>query len=312
MNKNTSKNQTQPCCLLCNGKHSHELYNSCPLLMYARDKKGKKIIGKYHPRMTEVMSIMNDPISLQLESLNIQSLRLMATCFVYDNSDRNWFSYVKRERAPNFYKELQYNPIPLTLSKKQLQKELTKKWEKIHALRKTKESGPPELLSEHSCPICMEEMGKYEWFHYEYRFVTNFERVQSKDYRGKTLYEYTNGTNPVKTSCGHIMCCNCASRIIHNTVNFRTLSDYKHDICRDSAKHRLYQWHSMSCPLCRTHSIVEKRLGLDRDKFWGNVERNSWVVLRPRTNYVEGHKSYWCDDPVSDDSNSGRIYLLVN
>ncbi len=308
MNKNSSKNQTQIRCLLCNGKHSHEVHNSCPMLTYARDKKGKKIVGKYHPMLTEVLSVMSDPNSLQLESLNIQSLRLMATCFVFENSDNLIVCCEKKNTGPNFDKELQYNPIPLTLSRKRLQKELTKKWEKIHALKKKKRNGPPELLSEHSCPICMEDMGEYKWFHYEYRFVTNFERVQSEIQDGRTCYKYTNGTNPVKTSCGHIMCGSCTSRLVHN-ANFRALSDYKHEVCRDTAKYRLYQWYNISCPLCRSNSIVEKRLGLDRDPFWRKETYNSWMVVRPRTCYDEGMRGrYWCDDPDSDESNLSSIY----
>lgn len=308
MNTHTSKNQTQTRCLLCNGKHSHEVPNSCPLLTYTRDKKGKKIIGKYHPVLAEVLSLMNDPNSLQLESLNIQSLRLMATCFVYENSDNLIVCCEKKNTGPNFDKEFQYNPIPLTLSRKRLQKELTKKWEKIHALKRKKRDGPPELLSEHSCPICLEEMGKYKWFHYEYRFVTNVERVQTEIQHGRTCYKYTNGTNPVKTSCGHIMCSNCTSRLVPN-ANFRTLSDYNHEVCRDAAKYRLYQMYNMSCPLCRSNSIVEKRLGLDKDKFWGNKRQNSWVFRRPKTTYHEGMRGrYWCDDPLSDESNLSNVY----
>ena len=299
MNKNISKNQTQTRCLLCNGKHSHEVCDSCPLLT--------KVSGKYHPKMTEVMSVMSDPNSLQLESLNIQSLRLMATCFVYENSD-NMIVCCEKKTGPNFDKEFQYNPIPLTLSRKRLQKELTKKWEKIHALKRKKKNGPPELLSEYSCPICMEEMGEYKWFHYEYRFVTNVERVQLEIQHGRTCYKYTNGTNPVKTSCGHIMCSNCTSRLVPN-ANFRALSDYNHEVCRDAAKYRLYLMYNMSCPLCRSNSIVEKRLGLDRDKLWGNKRQNSWVFRRPVTTYIEGMRGrYWCDDPLSDESNLSSIH----
>ena len=308
MNTPTSKNQTQTRCLLCNGKHSHEVPNSCPLLTYTRDKKGKKIIGKHHPVLAEVLTVMKDPISLQLESLNIQSLRLMATCFVYENSDNLIVCCEKKNTGPNFDKELQYNPIPLTLSKKQLKKELTKKWEKIHALKRKRKDGPQELLSEHSCPICMEDMGTYQWFHYEYRFVTNFKRVKSEIQHGRTCYKYTNGTNPVKTSCGHIMCSNCTSRLVPN-ANFRALSDYNHEVCRDAATYRLYLMYNMSCPLCRSNSIVEKRLGLDRDKLWGNKNQNSWVFRRPETTYIEGMRGrYWRDDPLSDESNLSSIY----
>ena len=110
MNKNISKIQTQVRCLLCNGKHSHEVHDSCPLISYARDKKGKKVVGKYHPRMMEVMSVMNDPTSLQLESLNIQSLRLMATCFVYENSDNLIVCCEKKKQVPTLTRN--YNTPP--------------------------------------------------------------------------------------------------------------------------------------------------------------------------------------------------------
>lgn len=279
MNKITSKNKTQVRCLLCNGKHSHEVHDSCPLISYARDKKGKKVIGKYHPKMMEVMSVMNDTNSLQLESLNIQSLRLMATCFVYENSDNLIVCCEKKNTGPNFDKELQYNPIPLTLSKKQLKKELIKKWDKIHALRIKKEDGPPEVPHDYTCPICMEEMGRYEWFHYEYRFVTKITSRHYSDYNEC-------GSNPVKTSCGHMICSNCTSKLVGysstNGVEFRTFSDYgsygfhHQAIVRD----QLLRMYNLSCPLCRANTILEKRIGIDKDSVW-KKDKSKCLFERP-------------------------------
>ena len=265
MNKITSKKPKQLCCLLCNGRHSHEVHDSCPLISYARDKKGKKMIGKYHPKVKEVMYIMTNSKTFNIESLNVQSLRLMATCFVYDNSSNLIVCGEKKTYSPNLDKEFQYNPIPLTLPKKQLQKELTKKWEKLHALRRKKKDGPPEVPPDYTCPICMEQMGRYEWFHYEYRFVTKIRSHHCIDYNEC-------GSNPVKTSCGHMICSNCTSKLVgyNGGVEFRTFSDYgsygfhHQTIVRD----QLLRMYNLSCPLCRANTILEKRIGIDKDSVW--------------------------------------------
>lgn len=293
MNKTTSKNQRQVRCLLCNGKHCHEVHDSCPLISYARDKKGKKVLGKYHPKTIEVMTIMNNSKSFDIESLNIQSLRLMALCFVYDNSSNMIVCGKKKPYSPNLDKELQYNPIPLTLPKKQLQKELKKKWEKIHALRRKKEDGPPEVPPDYTCPICMEEMGHYVWFHYEYRFVTKVRLRYHCDYNNC-------GSNPVKTSCGHMMCSNCTSKLVGysltNGVEFRTFSDYGsygfHH--QNNVRERLLQMYNLSCPLCRANTILEKRIGIDKDSVW-KKDKTRLFFDRPRTTRHEHGTIVWSD-----------------
>ena len=298
MSKTANKMQ----CLLCGGNHIHTVYKSCKLLLHPIIN-GCTILGKFHPKMENVMSIMADPTSLKIDSLNIQLLRLMAVCFVYDNSDNaTTFLYKNKKRSSNFDRLLQYNPIPLTLSKTRLKKELNKKWLKIHALKRKREAGPPNLLPEHACPICMEEMGSYTWFHYEYRFETKLETLdEPRDNNPRTInsYNYTFGINPVKTSCGHIMCSTCCGRMMNNYINFRTMSDYNYNICNGSIRKRLYGMYNLSCPLCRTNCIIEKRLGVDRDGFWGKRDKkNWWKLIRPKTTKrtVDGAVQ-WCDEP---------------
>jgi len=313
-----SKTGKKKHCVLCNGAHDHTIHNSCELLMYTKVNR-TRMSGKYHPKMENVMSIMSDPVSLKIDSLNIQLLRLMAVCFVYDNSDNTTTTFLCeiKKRSHNFDKLLQYNPIPLTLPKNQLKKELHKKWSKIHALKRKHEAGPPQIESEHSCPICMEDLAEYEWFHYEYRFVTRVEQIQMTKIDGEYVYKYTSGVNPVKTSCGHIICSNCSGKLMRNHVarvdgiHFRTLSDYKYyNICHDSVMERLLQFYNIKCPMCRRNCIIEKRLGIDNDKVWGKRTKNWWMLTRPKTFVMKNDRFEWCDSPWHDETRINNIYGL--
>lgn len=318
-----SKKVTKPVqCLLCNGKHSH-LSIHCKI-MYTGPN------GNEHKKIQQITKLMNGKNKPNFDAMTIQTLRLIAVNFVYDNSLYDISMRTSARIHPNIDKDRQYNPIPLTLSKNRLKKELIKKWEFRQKLLEKKEK-VPEIIPEHTCPICYEEMGEYTWCDNKYIFRTRgeiFTRENIETHPGDNCCSahistidmlFNEGHNPIKTTCGHIMCSSCWSKIAKNT-NFRTESDYVSSFKRCAPSrlnqteteitNRLHEFYSGSCPMCRTETYATKRLGVDKDSNWDqDISRRYFMRPRTYTRDWDILKRWngWIDSP-SIDSHIVRTY----
>ena len=279
-NKSSKSNK----CLFCDGSHKSE---KC-ILFNTNSPKTKNLI--------KIMDNKNVP---NFQDYSITQLRLLCALFCYDNSTEVCSVLVPKKNNVNFNKIVGYNPINLIQSKKQLIKNLIEKWKFRKVLLEKKELGLPNVEHDAICPVCMEDMVVYKWYHNEYKVYTKIQNIKYTRIRKNVNYKYIPGYNPIKTSCGHVFCSHCWGKIIDN-IHFRVLSDYNFKLDRNTIKDRLYNWYSANCPLCRTNCIIDKRLGLDKDKTWFDKHNHCPIYfIRPKTYENDGTNTYkWCDEPT--------------
>lgn len=137
----------------------------------------------------------------------------------YEGAIHNW-----REKTTQQYnRKFKFRPIDLTLSKTQLIKELTRRWEGFQPVRDLAKN-KPEPTEEDDCPICLEcTATSYKW---QYN-ISNWVKREDK----------------VTTECKHSFCIKCWTTLLEKSDiqrHYWVGCEYKVDIC-------------VSCPLCRHH-----------------------------------------------------------
>jgi|SaaInlStandDraft_5_1057022.scaffolds.fasta_scaffold39210_2 hypothetical protein len=124
-----------------------------------------------------------------------------------------------------------YNPIPVTLTKSRLIKELTRRWTLYIQVRTIYNHQKPE---DGDCPICMEYMYTHIWNPVK----LNWDMAATKPYQPGALF-----ASNIRTPCGHLFCGDCWD--MHMTANSK--NEYKENTWNDEPTGRMI----LACPMCR-------------------------------------------------------------
>ena len=145
-------------------------------------------------------------------------LRYIAYKFAaYEGVIHDW-----REKTTQQYnRKFKYRPVDLTLSKAQLIKELTRRWEGFQHVRELSKN-KPEPTDDDECPICLDcATTSYKWVY--------------------NISNWVKSSDKVITECKHSFCKTCWRTLLGNSNNqfhYWVGREYKVDIC-------------VSCPMCR-------------------------------------------------------------
>ena len=182
------------------------------------------INGKYN----QLLKTMVEKECPDFHSYNKKELNVIAFQIPYENN----LSIIKFPRdISKTNKGFKLNPIPLTLSKTRMVKELTRRWETLAESRKKFYNGidnPEEY--EDDCPICYENMTDKVW----------------SDLESTWIMEYYVGT--IKTTCNHKFCNKCWNKIPK--------------VCCNGSH---YNFETKKCPMCRSNVSCDDVLVLTRE-----------------------------------------------
>lgn len=168
-----------------------------------------------------------DDLCPNFEILAANELRYVAYHHAaYEGAIHDW-----REKTTQQYnRKFKFRPVDLTLSKKQLIRELTRRWIGFRHVRELSKN-KPKPTEEDECPICLDcTTTSHEWSYN----ISNWVKCEDK----------------VTTECKHSFCKTCWTTLLEKSDNQRHYwvgREYKVDIC-------------VSCPMCRhqiTHQITE-------------------------------------------------------
>lgn len=289
--KSSKKQSKTTSCLFCPGNHH---YKHCGL--HRSDNMHNKI------KVCMESTTMPD-----FESCSVEMLRYIAYSYIFkhrllqritldNNHKENTFN-----KHPNFKKITGYEPLPFDCSKRVMVRMLKERWTSLSPIIKKKYEPAPKPSIESCCAICMEEMTFFEWSEYD------------GDYIEKTKITYCDsdksGYNPILTKCGHVFCNACLKTMIHmnyeynETVGRRDslhvyadfpMKDFKSQVFHksefqvnsDDVKNHLTRFHAFKCPMCRSRTFGQLRLGLDKTKNWcgKRYKRCALYAYRPRIN----------------------------
>lgn len=211
--------QSRPRCLLCNClSHSTKRCNS--------NMNGRRALLQ---NMSECM--MDDQMP-DFNSFPINELRFIV--LAYQSKLEN----IKFPRT-NYHSAIikfMRTPIPLTLPKSRMIKELATRWHYFQPVRQLKKMKP---ANGEDCPICMECMEAPVWNSYLCRWTMLKAYVSPPD----ALFP----GNKVQTECGHEFCGRCWEAHIKSNYRrmFHTRSNY-HET-------RIV----VHCPMCRHQMLYE-------------------------------------------------------
>lgn len=205
-------------CLLCNClSHSTERCNS--------NMNGRRaLLQNICKDMMYDDKLMMDDKMPDFNSFPINELRYII--LAYQGTLKN-IMFPRTNYHPDIIK-LMRTPIPLTLPKTRMIKELAIRWHYFQPVRQLKKMKPADG---DDCPICMECMETPVWSSYRCRWNMMKAYVSPPDAMFKG--------NKVRTECGHEFCGNCWES--HYKANYRV--DYSYGGPND----RTY----LSCPMCR-------------------------------------------------------------
>lgn len=125
-----------------------------------------------------------------------------------------------------YNRKFKYRPVDLTLSKTQMIKELTRRWEGFQHVRELSKN-KPEPTEDDECPICLDcATTSYKWAY--------------------NISNWVKSSDKVITECKHSFCKTCWRTLLeksNNQFHYWVGREYKVDIC-------------VSCPMCR-HQITK-------------------------------------------------------
>ena len=140
----------------------------------------------------------------------------------YEGVIHNW-----REKTTQQYnRKFKFRPVDLTLSKTQLIKELTRRWEGFQHVRDLHKN-PPEPTEEDDCPICLECTITHNWCYNISNWIKNADKIT--------------------TECKHSFCKKCWTTLVQKS------DDHRH--YWDNTDYKVIAY--VSCPMCR-HTINVK------------------------------------------------------
>jgi len=161
-------------------------------------------------------------------TLAVNELRYIAWHYAaYEGAIHDW----SEKTTQQYNRKFKFRPVDLTLSKTQLIKELTRRWEGHQDVRELSKN-KPEPTEEDECPICLDcTTTSHEWSY--------------------NISNWVKSSDKVITECKHSFCKTCWTTLLENKNNqyhYWVGLEYKVDIC-------------VSCPMCRhkvEHTITVK------------------------------------------------------
>ena len=164
---------------------------------------------------------MMDPDCPKFEILRANELRYIAYKFAaYEGVIHDW----SEKTTQQYNRKFKFRPVDLTLSKAQMIKELTRRWEGFQHVRELSKN-KPEPTEDDECPICLDcTTTSYEWVY--------------------NISNWVKSSDKITTECNHSFCKTCWTTLIEKSndqFHYWVGDEYKVDIC-------------VSCPMCR-HQI---------------------------------------------------------
>ena len=175
------------------------------------------------------------------KSLPINELRFVAS--IYEkfqntpnkrNMRADMSCYFDRECLVEYL----YSPIPPTLTKSRMIKDLVRRWTFYTNVRINRNHKKPE---DEECPICMDCMSTSIWDPTK----LNWDMIATKPTVPGALFE-----GNIRTKCGHIFCGGCWE--LHTRKNSRI--EYRANTWHDEPTGRMI----VSCPMCRYEMHYER------------------------------------------------------
>ena len=199
----------------------------CNSLSHKKEKCNSNMNGR-REHLDDGWDFMMHDGCPEFENFAANELRYIAWHYAaYEGVIHNW----KEKTTQQYNRKFKFRPIDLTLSKTQLIKELTRRWEGFQHVRELSKN-KPEPTEEDDCPICLDcTTTSYKWSYN----ISNWVKCENK----------------VTTDCKHSFCKKCWTTLLEKSDNQRHYwvnTEYKVDIC-------------VSCPMCRhkiTHQITVK------------------------------------------------------
>ena len=168
------------------------------------------------------------------KSLPINELRFIASIYEKFQKISNK-RYLRTQMCMYFDNEWQveylYSPIPLTLTKSRMIKELVHRWTIYTSIRKNHNHEKPE---DGDCPICMDCMSSYTWNPYK----LNWDMIVTKLYLDDAMFQ-----SNILTPCRHSFCGSCWE--LHMKANSK-VEYHEHRFRQEPTGRRI-----VSCPMCR-------------------------------------------------------------
>jgi hypothetical protein len=182
-------------------------------------------------------TFMLDDVSPDFKSFPINELRFIAS--IYENfqktpSRRNMRTCVLG--GCGYFDgtdtiDYLYSPIPITLTKSRMIRELVRRWTMYTQVRINYNHEKPE---DGDCPICMDCMSTNVWNPAK----LNWDTVATKPYQPSAMFD-----GNIRTPCGHVFCGGCWE--LHMTANSKI--EYRENTWRDEPSGRMI----LACPMCR-------------------------------------------------------------
>jgi hypothetical protein len=153
------------------------------------------------------------------ELLAVNELRYVAWHYAeYEGAIHDW----SKKTTQQYNRKFKFRPIDLTLSRRQLIKELVRRWEVFQPVRDLVKNKPEPTEEEDECPICLDcDTTTYDW--------------------SPNISNWVKKNENITTECKHSFCKKCWITLLEKSNNQRHYwvgHEYKVDIC-------------VSCPMCR-------------------------------------------------------------
>ena len=179
-------------------------------------------------------TFMLDDTLLDFNSFPINELRFIAS--IYEDFQKIPNKYDMRKRRSRYFSEeydveYLYSPIPTTLTKTRIIRELVNRWTLYAKVRFNKNHNKPDDVD---CPICIDCMSTYIWNPVK----LNWSSVVSKQPLPGALF-----AGNIRTPCGHEFCGGCWE--LHLNANSKV--EYHEQRFREEPTGRMI----LSCPMCR-------------------------------------------------------------
>jgi hypothetical protein len=152
------------------------------------------------------------------KTLAVNELRYIAWHYAaYEGAIHDW----NQKNTQHYNRKFKFRPVDLTLSKTQLIKELSRRWEGFQHVRELSKN-KPEPTEDDDCPICLDcTTTSHEWSY--------------------NISNWVKSSDKVTTECKHSFCKKCWTTLLeqsNNQYHYWAGCEYKVDIC-------------VSCPMCR-------------------------------------------------------------
>lgn len=202
MNKVKATNKEKVRCVFCNSlSHKMERCNS--------NMNGRR------EHLDEGWDFMMHGGCPRFDNFAANELRYIAWHYAaYKGAIHDW----KEKTTQTYNRKFQFRPVDLTLSKAQLIKELTRRWDEYQHVRESVLCKPEPRVDD-ECPICLDcTTTTYNWSY--------------------NISNWVKHSDNITTECKHSFCKKCWTTHVEKNARYKCMSGYT----------------CVSCPLCR-HQI---------------------------------------------------------